>query len=186
MFLEYSVQLAGLHSIRKMLHLSFLSRHSNYCISPVRATVLNLLMLWLFNTVPHVVVTLNHKIILLLLQNYNIATIMNCDAHIWYTGYLICRPCKRVVWLPLRGCNPQIENCSVKKKFWELDVSLYNFIGKRIENFNFMLSQILEHALISESEKIRSYVYMCFVKWESRYIDFYIFSTRRIYENHTS
>jgi hypothetical protein len=37
-------------------------------------------------------VTFNHKIISLLLHNYNFATVMNCNVNIWYKGYLICNP----------------------------------------------------------------------------------------------
>jgi hypothetical protein len=40
------------------------------------------LMLGPFNTAPHVAVTPNHKIILLLLHNCNFATVMNCDVNI--------------------------------------------------------------------------------------------------------
>ena len=41
------------------------------------------------------VVTPNHKIVLLLLHNYNFATVMNCNMSIWYEGYLICNPCEQ-------------------------------------------------------------------------------------------
>ena len=41
------------------------------------------LMLRPFNTVPHVVVTSNHKIILLLLHNYSLVTAMNHNANIF-------------------------------------------------------------------------------------------------------
>jgi hypothetical protein len=40
------------------------------------------LMLGPFNTAPHVVVNPNHKIILLLLQNRNFATVMNHDVNV--------------------------------------------------------------------------------------------------------
>lgn len=40
------------------------------------------LMLRSFNTVPHVVVTLNHKIMLLLLRNCKFATVMNLSVNI--------------------------------------------------------------------------------------------------------
>ena len=49
-------------------------------------------MLWPFNTIPHVVVTPNNKIILLLLYNCNFASIMNCNVNIWYAGYLVFDP----------------------------------------------------------------------------------------------
>ena len=41
--------------------------------------VLTFLTLRLFNTVPHVVVTLDHETVLLLLHNCNFATVMNCN-----------------------------------------------------------------------------------------------------------
>jgi hypothetical protein len=45
-----------------------------------------------FNIIPHVVVTPNHKIILLLLHNYKFAILASINVSIWYTGYLICDP----------------------------------------------------------------------------------------------
>jgi hypothetical protein len=60
------------------------------------------LMLQPFNTVPYVVGTPNHNIILLLLHNCNFATAMN----IWYAGDLI--------YNPQGGRDPQVENhCSI-------------------------------------------------------------------------
>jgi hypothetical protein len=50
------------------------------------------LMLWPFNTVLHVVVTSNHKIISLLLHNCNFAVVINCNVNIWNIGYLIYDP----------------------------------------------------------------------------------------------
>lgn len=41
-------------------------------------------MLWPFNAVPHVVVTHNHKIILLLLHSCDFATVMNHSVSICY------------------------------------------------------------------------------------------------------
>lgn len=40
------------------------------------------------------------KLFLLLLCNYNFVTIMNHNVSIWYTGYLICSPCERVIQSP--------------------------------------------------------------------------------------
>ena len=40
------------------------------------------LLLQLFNTVPHVVVTLNHKIVSLPLHSCNFATVMSCNVNI--------------------------------------------------------------------------------------------------------
>jgi hypothetical protein len=54
-------------------------------------------MLWSFNTVLHVVVNPNHKIILLLLYNCNFA-VMNRNVNIWYVQCLIYRD------------RPQVEN----------------------------------------------------------------------------
>ena len=51
-------------------------------LSSARTVVLNLLMLRPFSTVPRVVVTPNHKIILLLLHNYNFATVINHNVNI--------------------------------------------------------------------------------------------------------
>lgn len=45
-----------------------------------------------FSTVPYIVVTPKHKIILLPLHNCNFDTAMNHDLNIWYVGYLICDP----------------------------------------------------------------------------------------------
>jgi hypothetical protein len=53
-------------------------------------------MLWPFNTVLHVIMTPGHKIITLLLQNCNFATVMNQDVNVWNAGHLICNPYERV------------------------------------------------------------------------------------------
>jgi len=45
-----------------------------------------------FNTVNHIVVTLNQEIILLLLHNCNFATVINC-----WVGHLICDPEREVI-----------------------------------------------------------------------------------------
>ena len=58
--------------------------------SSSKAVVLNLLNAAIFNTVPHVVVTPNYKIILWLLHNCNVVTVINHNVNIWYAGYLIC------------------------------------------------------------------------------------------------
>ena len=62
------------------------------------------LMPWPFNnTVPHVVVTSNHKIILLLLHNCNFATVINHNVNIWYVTQ--------------RVYDPQVENhCTRQSK----------------------------------------------------------------------
>lgn len=54
-----------------------------------------------FNTVPPVVVALNHKVILLLLHNCSFATVMNRNTNIFYAGDLIRNP--------HGACNPQDE-----------------------------------------------------------------------------
>lgn len=43
-----------------------------------------------FNTISHIVLTTNNKIILLLLHNRNVVILMNTNTKIWYIGYLIC------------------------------------------------------------------------------------------------
>jgi hypothetical protein len=64
-----------------------------------------LLMLQPFNTGPHVVLTPHHKIISLLLHNWNFATVLNHNVNIWYAENLICDPCERVVEPP-KGSPP--------------------------------------------------------------------------------
>ena len=49
-------------------------------------------MLQPFNTVLFIVVTPNHKIILLLLHNCNFATAMDCKANISYAGMCYADP----------------------------------------------------------------------------------------------
>lgn len=58
------------------------------------------------NTVPYAVVTRNHKIILLLLPNYDFATVVNHNVK-----YLICDPCERVVQPTPKGSATQVESC---------------------------------------------------------------------------
>jgi hypothetical protein len=74
--------------------------------SPVGTTLeqwfSSFLMLWALNPVPHVVVTPNRKIILLLRYNCNFAIVMNHNVTIWYAGYLICDCCKRIIQSPKR------------------------------------------------------------------------------------
>lgn len=57
------------------------------------------LMLWSFNTAPHVVVAPTIKLFLLLLCNCNLSTVMNCNVDIWY---VIPLPMKRVTTQSLR------------------------------------------------------------------------------------
>lgn len=57
-----------------------------------------------FNTVPHVVVTANRKIISLLLYNCNFASVLNCNVNIWYAGHLICDPYAKVVVVVVVVC----------------------------------------------------------------------------------
>lgn len=61
-------------------------------ISSFCAVVFNLPNVSTLYTVPQVVVNPNHKIILLLIQNYNFSTIMNYNANIWNVGYLTYDP----------------------------------------------------------------------------------------------
>lgn len=71
-------------------------------ISSFCAVVFNLPNVSTLYTVPQVVVNPNHKIILLLIQNYNFSTIMNYNANIWNVGYL--------TYDPWRGHDPQVRN----------------------------------------------------------------------------
>jgi hypothetical protein len=66
------------------------------------------LMLQPFNTVPHVVVTIPQiKLFLLLLHNYNLATITHHNVNILYTEYRwYATPCPP----PQRVCNSLVEN----------------------------------------------------------------------------
>lgn len=49
-------------------------------------------MLWPLKTFPHVLVTHNHKVILLLLRNCCVSTVMNPNVRIWYADCLIWDP----------------------------------------------------------------------------------------------
>jgi hypothetical protein len=60
-------------------------------------------MLWPFNTVPQVVVILNHTVISFLLHNCNFVTVMDHNVNIWYTRYLIFNASQR-------GHCPHVEN----------------------------------------------------------------------------
>lgn len=53
-----------------------------------------------FNWVPHVVVTLEHRTVALLLHNCHVAAVVHCNVNIRSAGYLIGDPCERVVWPP--------------------------------------------------------------------------------------
>lgn len=64
-----------------------------------------ILILWSFNTVPHVMVTPSYKFILLLLCYYYCAAAINHNVRIWHAGYLIYDPCGRVVQPP-KGLRP--------------------------------------------------------------------------------
>lgn len=66
------------------------------------------LRLRLSNAVPHVVLSNNHKVIFLLLPNFNVATVMGYDANVWY----------RTPW----GQDPQVEKWGLKGP----ELSLYN------------------------------------------------------------
>lgn len=60
------------------------------------------------NAVPHVVLTSKHKVIFLLLPNFNVATVMGYDANVW------CR----TPW----GQDPQVEKRDLKGP----EIFLYN------------------------------------------------------------
>jgi hypothetical protein len=56
------------------------------------------------------------KLFLFLFHNCNFATVINHNVNIWNARYLICNPCKRVIWSQ-RGSDPQVENCCIKWPF---------------------------------------------------------------------
>lgn len=85
------------------------------------------LMMWHFNTTPHVVVTPNPKQFQCYFINCNFATVMNCNISIWYAGYLICGPCKKVLQSSVGVFHRQID------KRWPLGMfhpSRSNWRGK--------------------------------------------------------
>lgn len=63
-----------------------------------------------FNTVPHVVMTPNHKIISLLLHSTNFATVMNCNVNIcafsWSQNHPMVTSYERAMWPPPKGLWP--------------------------------------------------------------------------------
>lgn len=77
-----------------------------------RAEVLSLLTLQPCDTVPHIVVTPNHKIISLLLHNYNLAIDMDCNVNIRSAGYLVCDPCEG-------GIQPPAPALGLQRTGWE-------------------------------------------------------------------
>lgn len=56
---------------------------------PFNTVVLTLLMLRTFNTVPYIVLTPTIRLFLLLLCNYNFATILNCNVNIYNVKWLL-------------------------------------------------------------------------------------------------
>jgi hypothetical protein len=64
-----------------------------------------------------VVVTPNHKIILLLLNNSNFAPVMNLNVNTWYAGYLVCDPCEREVWQPLPPLTHELNTTALDVLF---------------------------------------------------------------------
>lgn len=70
-------------------------------LSPSSEWFSTFLLLPPFNIVPPVAVTPNHKIISLLLHNYNLA-VVNCNLKISYAEFLICDPHERVIRHPSR------------------------------------------------------------------------------------
>lgn len=58
-------------------------------LKPLREWFLSFLIPQLAYTVPDVLVTSNHEITFLLLQNWNFATVVNPNINVWYEGYLI-------------------------------------------------------------------------------------------------
>ena len=100
--LMYSMRFSGAVTIAKMLKLPKYSSkeqqrncntiHTYYVQNTLDLWVSTFLILQLLNTVSHVVVNPNHKIISLLLHNCNFAAIINNNVTISYAGYLICSP----------------------------------------------------------------------------------------------
>ena len=80
----------------------FLRDSSYYVHNTLDLWVSTFLILQLLNTVSHVVVNPNHKIISLLLHNCNFATVVNHNVNILYAGYLICNSPKVVMVHRLR------------------------------------------------------------------------------------
>ena len=74
------------------------------CLSRVVELNLSNLASVLHYTVPHSVVTPNHKVISLLLNNRNLVTVMNHNVNSCYSEYVICDPSDKVVW------DPKVEN----------------------------------------------------------------------------
>jgi hypothetical protein len=76
------IQGGSSHSNSYNLHTSLQTCPVAYLLDDSRAVALSLPNAVTFNTVPHVVVTPNHKVIMLLLHNCNFATIMNHHVNI--------------------------------------------------------------------------------------------------------
>ena len=81
-----------------------LSFPAGWNISPLLEQWLStFLMLWPFDIVLRVVMMIpNHKIISLLLHNWNVATVVNHNGSIWYVWYLIRCRCLQVDHYSLR------------------------------------------------------------------------------------
>ena len=62
------------------------------CLFVLKQWFSTFLMLQPFNTVIHIMVSPNHKIISLPLHHCNFSTVMNGNVNIWYAGYLIHYP----------------------------------------------------------------------------------------------
>jgi hypothetical protein len=78
-------------------------------------------MLTHFNTVSYATVTLKHKIILLLLHNYNSA-VVNYNV-IWYAEYLIDDLCE-VVTRPLKGLQTTSQESLLYEKLCEFKLNM--------------------------------------------------------------
>ena len=83
-------------------------------------------MLRPFNTVPHVVVTPNDKIIPLLLHNCNFATNINHNVNIW----------------PCGGCNPQVEKLWSSRSGQQKDQNLA--LGTEVTMGGYLLGELVD------------------------------------------
>lgn len=87
---------------------------------PLEQWFLTILILWPFNTVPHVAVTPIIKLFYYYFIN-NFGTVINHIANIWYAGYRICDPLPGVMIHSQRAAA--LENRKPVSKFSKKNVS---------------------------------------------------------------
>ena len=88
------------------LQVSLIMSTSPGCLFPNSLVLLRDPNAVAFNTLLHVVVTPTTTLFSSLLHNCNCATVINHDAPIWYTEYLICGLCERVIQQSTKGSWP--------------------------------------------------------------------------------